>query len=436
MIVQYRDALAALTLAAAFCFGNGGLAVQAETAESMSGGQQTTASQSENSEERQRRGERRQRWRQSVINRYVASGGKAELEDVQRYADIFGETTVYDPRYYHYKVKAEGVDGTTNSVRLSGEVYPQHYGHGVADVMEILGFEVVENSITALPDLQGLSPYGVSTTGVATLRGEPRRNAEQVNSVALGGWVRVLREGRDADISSRETGFARHAPGHDRLPEESPADWIFVQTMEGYLGFARKADFDFQDDYRLPDGMITLPVKLEDGGTTVPAGAFVYGGAEDGWKLFDGKKIPAEAAVVDLRPKFSAEEIQKLMEPFMDTPYVWGGVTDDGIDCSGFSQFFMRSTGSFIPRDSVQQATSGLLVAWGQDVLEKAEPGDLIFFARENGRISHVAISLGGSRIIHSAGRGVHIADLRDPKTNTDEAYGDGVLFARRVISR
>ncbi len=73
----------------------------------------------------------------------------------------------------------------------------------------------------------------------------------------------------------------------------------------------------------------------------------------------------------------------------------------------------------------------------GEDVLEKAEPGDLIFFANDTGRISHVAISLGDGRIIHSAGKGVHLKRLDEPRDpDSEDTYGGRVLFARRMAAR
>src|SRR5690606_14445165 len=76
--------------------------------------------------------DRRQRWRQRTIRTYLPDGGNPSLADVQQYVDKFGEVTVFDPRYYLYKVTATAIPDTTGSVKLSGEVYPAHYLNGVA----------------------------------------------------------------------------------------------------------------------------------------------------------------------------------------------------------------------------------------------------------------------------------------------------------------
>ena len=382
--------------------------------------------------------ERRARWRKSTMSRYLDGAEKADISRIQHYIDKFSAATVYDDRYYLFKVKATPVSGSQSDVDLAGEVYPAEYASGVTDLLETLGFHVAKNDLVTLPKLESdQKPYGVSTTTAATLRREPRRNAEQVNSVAQGGLIRVLRTARDSDITSRKTSFGHHAPGASKLPQDSASDWLLVQTMEGYLGFARRADFKMTEKYTLPDGFVKHPTHLADSQTTVPAGIYLYGNPEAGWTLSDGQKLAADAEVVDLRPKFSADEILEEFQPFLGTPYVWGGVTNQGIDCSGFSQFFMRSAGALIPRDATQQATGGLIVAWGHDVLQKAKPGDLVFFTSGNGRVSHVAISLGGSRIIHSQGPGVHVSDLTDKhERDSDRQWIDSVIFARRLALR
>ncbi len=92
---------------------------------------------------------------------------------------------------------------------------------------------------------------------------------------------------------------------------------------------------------------------------------------------------------------------------FLNSPYLWGGRTPFGIDCSGFSQIVYRLNGIKLPRDASQQVEQGETL----DFPEEAKPGDLAFFDNEDGAISHVGIILPDMQIIHSSGR-VHIDKL------------------------
>jgi gamma-D-glutamyl-L-lysine dipeptidyl-peptidase len=109
---------------------------------------------------------------------------------------------------------------------------------------------------------------------------------------------------------------------------------------------------------------------------------------------------PEEGAGVGTAP-FEAAGIKEKALKFLDTPYLWGGKTACGIDCSGFSQQVFKQFGIKLPRDSYQQAEAGEVVGF----LVEARCGDLAFFDNEEGRITHVGIMLSNDQIIHSSGK-------------------------------
>jgi cell wall-associated NlpC family hydrolase len=99
--------------------------------------------------------------------------------------------------------------------------------------------------------------------------------------------------------------------------------------------------------------------------------------------------------------KKDAEAIRQLTAKFLNTPYLWGGRSVFGIDCSGFTQTVYKFLGVPLLRDAYQQATQGSSVGF----LQEAMTGDLAFFDNDEGRITHVGILLNDQEIIHSSGK-------------------------------
>lgn len=115
----------------------------------------------------------------------------------------------------------------------------------------------------------------------------------------------------------------------------------------------------------------------------------------------------------------SAQAVLNYAYKFIGTPYVWGGSTPSGFDCSGFTSYVFRNFGINLPRVSRSQATVGTKVAYAD-----LQPGDLVFFG--SGSISHVGIYIGNGNMVHSPrpGKSVEITTMRYHK----------FITARRVL--
>ncbi|WP_312750256.1 C40 family peptidase [Epilithonimonas hominis] len=96
-----------------------------------------------------------------------------------------------------------------------------------------------------------------------------------------------------------------------------------------------------------------------------------------------------------------SESIVNCAKEFLNVPYLWGGKSFFGIDCSGFTQIIYKIHGIKIPRDAYQQAEIGDALTF----IEEAKPGDLAFFENKEGRIHHVGIILADQKIIHAHGK-------------------------------
>ena len=133
---------------------------------------------------------------------------------------------------------------------------------------------------------------------------------------------------------------------------------------------------------------------------------FWYGSSsvqfQNGKVQFDKFSIVFNGAIWDAaNAAFSDDSIQTIANKFINTPYLWGGRSVFGIDCSGFVQQVYRFFNKSLPRDAYEQATVGEVVGFLQEV----QCGDLAFFDNEEGRIIHVGILFNSDTIIHSAGK-------------------------------
>lgn len=107
---------------------------------------------------------------------------------------------------------------------------------------------------------------------------------------------------------------------------------------------------------------------------------------------FEGVKV------CGIKPK---TELIKTAFMYLNAPYLWGGKTPFGIDCSGFTQMVYKLNGYSILRDASQQAGQGEALSF----IEESEPGDLAFFDNEEGKIVHVGMIMEDNYIIHAHGK-------------------------------
>lgn len=123
---------------------------------------------------------------------------------------------------------------------------------------------------------------------------------------------------------------------------------------------------------------------------------------------FINKECKVETTVFDFKGKTTltsakktSEEIINTAKLFLNAPYLWGGKSIFGIDCSGFTQIVYKLNGYKLPRDAYQQAELGHPLSF----VEEAQAGDLAFFDNEEGKIVHVGIILNNNEIIHASGQ-------------------------------
>jgi len=239
--------------------------------------------------------------------------------------------------------------------------------------------------------------HGVVSLPVLDVRPEPAHAAELVSQLLVGETVRVL----------------------ERSPD---GGWLKVRNeADGYSGWVRAwgvvpATASRVARWRaLARGRIGAPMALVRAGrgTGASVSPVFFGGrliakrAQRGWsavELPDGRRgFLAASALAGSRPPGLEERVATLL----GTPYLWGGRSPAGYDCSAFVQQVLLEQGVSLPRDAADQCQRSRPVTNGE------RAGDLAFFRRPGEPASHVGIALGGGYFAHCRGR-VVVASVDD----------------------
>jgi cell wall-associated NlpC family hydrolase len=116
---------------------------------------------------------------------------------------------------------------------------------------------------------------------------------------------------------------------------------------------------------------------------------------------------------------------------YLNAPYVWGGRTPFGIDCSGFVQMVYKMKKIKLLRDASQQASQGEVIS----LLGEAEPGDLAFFDDAEGKITHVGLLIDRSHIIHCSGKvRIDVLDHEGIYNEAVQKYTHKLRLIRRIV--
>jgi len=241
----------------------------------------------------------------------------------------------------------------------------------------------------------------------------------------------------EPDVKTTQVSQLLH--GHVAEVIERNGLWLHVKSADGYDGWVHQGYVVTIPELVPPPGKtgwddprpLSLGCTVRDAqGATrkLPLGALITEGEE----RFGGLAMTLDERRHSFPP--SADSIIASATTFFEgTSYEWGGVTPWGCDCSGLVHSSFHLHGVHVPRDAWQQATTGQAI----DRLEDVRPGDLLFFSDEpSGRITHVAISMGGTRVVHLAlGRGGFAVDDLESGDEYTNLLLERFRFARRILN-
>lgn len=223
--------------------------------------------------------------------------------------------------------------------------------------------------------------YGICNLAVVPLRAEPSDKSEMISQVLFGEHFQIIEE---------EKKWIKIILAHDQYE-----GWICKkQYKEITSTYYDEINLNFQDFPKTTSIVSSIKWHETNDSQIITLGSILPYFNKGIGKIYKDQ-FQLQQDSID---KINVIEIGKSL---LNTPYLWGGRSPIGIDCSGFVQLCYRMAGIFLPRDAYQQAEIGDDVSF----IEVTEPGDLVFFDNDEGHINHVAMIIEQGKVIHASGK-------------------------------
>ena len=335
-----------------------------------------------------------------------------------------GDEFAPDKRVVVYYVKL-----SADEKALEGETS----SHEAFRKIEELTATGLKNNVRLLPDgVVGDKSYGVIYNSMGTIHRGAAYSSETITQTTMGTPVRVLdKKGGWYRIQTPDNYIGWINGSVKQMTQTQQEEYLskpMVIVTSLFASSYMSADKPAYEVSALVVGNV-LAVKGEEGD-------FINVLYADGREAFVAKD---DVEMVDSwNPEQTQEGIVATSKRFAGIPYVWGGTTSKGLDCSGFTKtvYFMHNI--ILPRDASQQVFTGELVDEEGD-FSKIEPGDLVFFGekptaeRDTERVVHVGVYIGNNHFIHASDY-IRVNSFNPDDALYDKFNRDRYLRAKRIL--
>jgi len=229
--------------------------------------------------------------------------------------------------------------------------------------------------------------YGITELSIVPVRIDNKEQSEQITQLLFGDTFEILEK--------------RNSWYHILTSTDKYEGWIDIKLAT----IISEKDYNTinKSKKKITTDIITVVLKNnEPAPILLPAGStfYNYNINEKSFKIIDNI-YKVNTSISKLPYNDIRKNIINLAIQFLNAPYLWGGKTNFGIDCSGFSQIVYKINNINIPRDASLQVNIGNTV----NIINDSKPGDLAFFDNNEGNITHVGIFINNQKIIHASGK-------------------------------
>ena len=307
------------------------------------------------------------------------------------------------------------------------------------DLLQQLAAENIAyvDSIRTLPDASlGKDTLGVVTLSVANIRSQPQHSGELATQATMGTPLRLLKKEGDWHLVQTPDKYISWMQG-SFVPMDTAAyaAWQAADKLifTAPYGFAYQDEtFDGQvSDLVMGNVMALLGENRVAYWVKFPDGREGYVPKDDA--------LPYDAWVASTEA--TEESLVNTAMQLTGVPYLWGGTSSKGVDCSGYTKTIYFMNGHVLPRDASQQVHAGELVDEDKN-FEQLQPGDLLFFGRAatdstRERVTHVGMWIGNNEFIHAPGLEAHVlvSSVDPAAANFDEANLNRYLRSKRMLN-